>query len=123
MIGCDRDVGRATFDHSEHGRENAANGSDFFAFPIACRGQRIVVAEQFVGPVYKINLQVNLLPTGLISNDRRWLWRSRTRAAGPSGSNRSELPRARPDAEASLADYTSNSHVVNLASTRWHGKV
>src|SRR6202035_3314324 len=52
-----RNVGCASLDHAEHRREHAAHGSNFAPILVACGGQRIIMAEQFVGAVYKINFQ------------------------------------------------------------------
>src|SRR6202035_2105608 len=52
-----RNVGCASLDHAEHRREHAAHGSNFAPILVACGGQRIIMAEQFVDAVYKINFQ------------------------------------------------------------------
>jgi hypothetical protein len=48
---------RAAVDHAEDGSDDAADGSDLPAAPIARGGQRVIVPEQFVGAVDEIDVQ------------------------------------------------------------------
>ena len=51
VIGGDCEVCRARLDHSKYRSEYAPDGTDLTALLIACRGHRVIVAEQFVRAV------------------------------------------------------------------------
>ena len=58
VIGRDADVRRAAVDHAEDGGDHAADGGHFPAVGVARRRERVVVAEQLVGAVDEINVQL-----------------------------------------------------------------
>jgi len=57
VVGRDADVRGAAVDHPEHGTDDATDGGDLTAVPVARRGDRVIVPEQFVGAVDEMNVQ------------------------------------------------------------------
>jgi hypothetical protein len=57
VIGRDRDVRGAAFDHAQHRREHAPDRGNLAAVLIARGRQRIIVPEQLVCAVDQINVQ------------------------------------------------------------------
>ena len=58
VIGRNRNVGCAAFDHAQYRSKDSADGSDFVTLAIVCGRQRVVVPEEFVRAVYEVNFQV-----------------------------------------------------------------
>jgi hypothetical protein len=63
MIGRNRDVRGAAFDHAQHRGEDASDCRDLHAVLIPRRGQRVVVPEQLVSSVNQIDFHSGLLTT------------------------------------------------------------
>jgi hypothetical protein len=57
VIGRNRDVGDAVLEHTHEGGKYTSGGADFKAVLIPCGRQGVVVPEQLVRAVDKMNLQ------------------------------------------------------------------
>jgi hypothetical protein len=56
VISCDREVCGAPFDHAQHGRKDAADGSNFSSILITRGGQGVIMPEQLVRAVDQIDI-------------------------------------------------------------------